>query len=294
MKKAYYESFGCQMNAYDTEVIESLMAGTGFMTVEDPAEADLILVNTCSVRENAEQRAIGRLNDLSRHRKAVLGVCGCMAQRMGAELFDSVPHLSIIAGPDNYLDLPGAVLSAIDSGKKVLLDSTDGNITYGLGTGPVSDARISRFLSITRGCENFCTYCIVPYLRGPVRSKDPGQIVKEIELLAGSGTREITLLGQNVMAYRSGEVGFYGLVRTILERTEIRRVRFLTTHPRDLDERIFRLMNEDERFCPHIHLPVQSGSDRILGLMNRGYTKAHYLGLIAEARKIRPDLAVST
>jgi tRNA-2-methylthio-N6-dimethylallyladenosine synthase len=294
MMKTYYESFGCQMNVFDTEVIESMMIASGFETVRSAGEADVIILNTCSVRENAEQRAIGRLNDLSRN-KAVLVVCGCMAQRMGDSLFDKVSGLSLVIGPDNYLELVSAVISIIESGGKHVITKQDVKAAYQLGSsGSEKNKRVSRFLSITRGCENFCSYCIVPYLRGPVRSRDIAQILHEVNVLAEAGTEEITLLGQNVMAYNRDGVDFTGLIQLILENSDIRRLRFLTTHPRDVNMRIFKIMNEDPRLCPHIHLPFQSGSDRILAMMGRGYTRKHYLDIVSEARRIRPDLAITT
>nr|MBN1165426.1 radical SAM protein [Candidatus Krumholzibacteriota bacterium] len=239
----YYESFGCQMNAYDTEVIESLMRASGFRTVPRPENADVIIVNTCSVREHAEQRAIGRLNDLSRH-SARLVVCGCMAQRMGDDLFKKVAGLAIISGPDNYRELPAAVSETLGGGNAVsLLGFKQGNTYQLLGAGHRSG--ISRFVSVTRGCDNYCSYCIVPYLRGSIRSKQPERIMEEIRACREKGAREITLLGQNVMAYRYGEVDFVALLKMVLEGSDLPRIRFLTTHPRDIDQKIFLLMRDD-------------------------------------------------
>jgi tRNA-2-methylthio-N6-dimethylallyladenosine synthase len=291
-RKVYLESFGCQMNAFDSEVLESMLEGEGFVISEDPSEADAILVNTCSVRENAERRALGRLNDLSRHKDSVLAVCGCMAQRLGERLFELVPALDIVAGPDTYSELPAAISAVISGkGRKVLVEKDD-SVTYRLGN--VSGSSPSRYLSITRGCENYCSYCIVPYVRGKVRSKEPAAVIGDLRLLAASGAKEVTLLGQNVMAYSSGGVGFTGLLGMILEETDIERLRFLTTHPRDVDDGIFTLMSENSRICPHIHLPFQSGSDRILSLMNRGYTRSEYLDIIERAKEIRHDISFTT
>ncbi len=292
ISKAYYESFGCQMNAFDTEVIESLFAGAGIMPVEDPAEADVIIVNTCSVRDHAERRAIGRLNDLSRHKDAILVVCGCMAQRLGDKLFSLVPGASLVVGPDNYYGLPDAVFRCIKERARTSYTRQDPEIAYRLEN--IRGNRVSRFLAITRGCGNFCSYCIVPYLRGPVRSRTADRIIEEIKLLSGRGAREVTLLGQNVMAYHYETTGFVSLLKRILNETVIERLRFLTTHPRDVDDEIFHLMERDTRLCPHMHLPIQSGSDRILSLMGRGYTGKRYMEIIARAREIKPDLALST
>ncbi|UCF03975.1 MAG: tRNA (N6-isopentenyl adenosine(37)-C2)-methylthiotransferase MiaB [bacterium] len=289
----YYESFGCQMNAFDTEVIASIMAEEGYREVSSPDEADIIIVNTCSVREHAERRALGRLNDLSRHRDALLVVCGCMAQRMGKRLFELVPSLAIVAGTDTYDRLPKILAAARESGEQIALLDRDDTVTYAMRriehTGPCS-----RYLSITRGCANYCTYCIVPYLRGEVRSKDPSNVVATVQKMTASGTREVTLLGQNVMAYRFGDTDFPSLLGRVLNETGILRLRFLTSHPRDLTDRIFHLMADDERLCPHIHLPVQAGSNRILGLMGRGYSREHYIDIVARAREIVPGLAVTT
>ncbi len=291
-RKVYLESFGCQMNAFDSEVLESMLEDEGFGISEDPSEADAILVNTCSVRENAERRAIGRLNDLSRHKNSVLAVCGCMAQRLGDRLFELVPALDVIAGPDTYSELPSAISAAISGeGRKVLVEK-DSSVTYRLGN--VSGSSPSRYLSITRGCENYCSYCIVPYVRGKVRSKGAAAVIEDLRLLAASGAKEVTLLGQNVMAYSSGDVGFTGLLGRILEETDIERIRFLTTHPRDVDDGIFTLMSENTRVCPHIHLPFQSGSDRILSRMNRGYTRSYYLDIIERAKKFCPGISFTT
>ena len=289
----YCESYGCQMNAYDTEVIVSLMEERGHTIAASPDRADVIIVNTCSVREHAEQRALGRLLDLSRHRGAVLVVCGCMAQRMGHRLFDLVPSVRGIAGTDQYAALPEAIAEAAETGTRFALVEMDDATTYELHpagfTGPVS-----RYVSITRGCENYCAYCIVPYLRGKVRSRTAESVVEEVASLVAHGAKEITLLGQNVIAYRDDRTDFLGLARRILDTTEIRRVRFLTSHPRDITVDVFELMAREERFCSHIHLPIQSGSNPILAAMNRGYTRENYLATIRAARKLVPNLAITT
>ena len=291
--EVWYESYGCQMNAYDTEVIEAIFSGRGWKRAAGPESADVIVVNTCSVREHAETRAIGRLHDLARHGNAVIAVCGCMARRIGTELFEIEPRIRIVAGPDAYDRLAGAVEEALSGGGTFALLERDDGVTYRL-PGFTGEERVTRYLSITRGCENFCTYCIVPYLRGPVRSKSPETVVHEVVSLAQSGAREVTLLGQNVMAYDRDGVDFPGLIARILRETDVPRIRFLTTHPRDVDRRIFELMANDPRVCPHLHLPFQAGSDRLLELMNRGYRRSDYLAIVEEGRRIRPDIAFTT
>ncbi len=280
------------MNVFDIECIESFMRDTGFVTVDSPERADAIIVNTCSVREHAERRALGRLADLSRH-DAVLVVCGCMAQRMGEQLFDLVPGIHIIAGTDSYADLPAVVKGVLEAGGRAALLEMSSAVSYPLGTS-IRSGSTSRYAAITRGCENYCTYCIVPYLRGSVRSRDSSSIIKEIRLLAQAHCKEVTLIGQNVMAFDDGECHFIGLLERIIEETEIARVRFLTTHPRDVTVGLFELMAREPRVCSHIHLPLQSGSDRILNLMNRGYRRDQYVAIIEEGKRIVRDLAVST
>ena len=289
----YCESYGCQMNAYDSEVIVSLMERDGCRIVASPDAADIIIVNTCSVRGHAENRAVGRLHDLSRHGRAALIVCGCMAQRLGETLFDMIPPLRGIAGPATYDRLPAAIDESIESGGRFTLLEMDGRTTYALSP-RASRGGVSRYLAITLGCENFCSYCIVPYLRGTVRSKPPEAIVREALALCAGGAKELTLLGQNVIAYRWGSVDFLGLVERILRETDVARLRFMTSHPKDMTARIFEHMAREPRLCPHVHLPVQSGSDRVLGLMNRGYTRETYRDIVRRGREIVPGLALTT
>ncbi|MFA4948757.1 MAG: MiaB/RimO family radical SAM methylthiotransferase, partial [Candidatus Krumholzibacteriia bacterium] len=265
----------------------------GHAIVRTPDDADCIIVNTCSVRDHAEQRAIGRLLDLSRHRDAVIVVCGCMAQRLGTALFDLVPAVRIVAGTDSYALLPDAIAAAVQEGGRFTFLEMDGDGAYEAPRSK-SNRRVSRYISITKGCENYCSYCIVPYLRGKVRNRSADSIIREISSVVAGGAKEVTLLGQNVIAYRDGPIEFSGLVGHILAETEVRRLRFLTSHPRDIDAAIFELMARERRFCSHIHLPVQAGSNRILASMNRGYTRETYLEKLREARGIVPDIAVTT
>lgn len=295
MKKpsVYCESFGCQMNAFDTEVIEARMEGKGFDAARSPDEADVVIVNTCSVREHAENRAIARLQELSRSGKATLVVCGCMAQRLGKELFELVPSLSIVAGTDAYEQLPELIREVLETGARAVNTERREGLTYALGS-DVSRGPACRYLSVTRGCANYCSYCIVPYLRGGVRSKVPDTVVEEARELAAAGAKEVTLLGQDVMAYASEGTTFAGLLRRVLQETDLRRIRFLTSHPGNIDIDVFHLMAEEERLCPHIHLPLQSGSDRILGLMKRGYTAERYISDVRHLRRLVPGIAVTS
>ena len=281
------------MNAYDTGAIISLLEERGSVLVGTPEEADCIIVNTCSVREHAEQRAIGRLHDLSRHTDAAIVVCGCMAQRLGPALLDLVPAVRGVVGTTGYADLPDAIDKALESGARF-------SVLKGVDEGPgesYAHARpgpVSRYVSITRGCENYCTYCIVPYLRGKLRSRDADSIIREIKSLVSVGAKEVTLLGQNVIAYRHGHLDFTGLVDRILGETAVTRLRFLTSHPRDIGTAVFKIMAREPRLCSHVHLPVQSGSNRILRMMNRGYTREDYLETIRAAREIAPGIGLTT
>ncbi|MGD1047283.1 MAG: tRNA (N6-isopentenyl adenosine(37)-C2)-methylthiotransferase MiaB [Candidatus Krumholzibacteriaceae bacterium] len=289
----YCESFGCQMNVYDTEGIISLLRKRGHSLVGSPDAADCIVVNTCSVRDHAERRALGRLRDLSRHHGAAIVVCGCMAQRLGTTLFDLVPAVRIVAGTGAYALLPDAIMEVVESGGRAALLAAGDDASPGPGASG-HEGRVSRYVAIVKGCENYCSYCIVPYLRGNVRSRDADSIVEEVALLVERGAREVTLLGQNVMAYRHGSTGFTGLAGRVLEETGVPRLRFLTSHPRDVGADVFELMASNSRFCGHIHLPVQAGSNRILAAMNRGYTRERYLEKVREARSIVPEIAITT
>lgn len=288
----FIRTFGCQMNAYDSEVISSRLEAKGLTATEDPANADLLIVNTCSIREHAEMRAMSWIHDLSRH-QGKLVVCGCMAQRYSDRLREMITGIDMVVGPDNY-DL---FMDSIDPNMKekasMILTKRRNDITYSVD--PSSNtSSVSRYLSVTRGCENFCTYCVVPYLRGEVRSKLPESVLDEARTMIAGGAKEITLLGQNVLAYESKGIGFTGLADLLLRETDIKRLRFLTTHPKDVDEKLFEMMSGDSRLCPHIHLPVQSGSDRILSLMNRPYSRGKYLSIVERAREIMPDLSITT
>ena len=283
------------MNAYDTEVLMSKLLLRGFRKADNPEDANVIVVNTCSVREHAEIRAIGRLHELSRFHEALLVVCGCMAQRMKDKLWKEIPSIDIIAGTESYNELPDEIERALQTPQyKSLLTDLDSKETYCLESGVKISSRVSRYLSITRGCNNFCSYCIVPYLRGKVRSKSPEKILLELRQIESEGAKEVTLLGQNVSSYKADSVSFVELLKMILKETSLKRLRFITTHPGDIDFRIFELMAEDRRLCPHIHLPIQSGSNRILKNMRRGYTVEQYISIIRKAREIVPDIAFST
>ena len=304
MKKLYIETYGCQMNVADSEVVASVMQMAGYETTDDLKEADAVFLNTCSVRDNAEQKIYHRLealNALRKSRKLIIGVLGCMAERVKEELLEQ-HGADLVAGPDAYLSLPDLIAQA-ETGHKAINIELSTTETYrdvvpqriGLGH------KIGGFVSIMRGCNNFCHYCIVPYTRGRERSRDVESILKEVRDLRDRGFKEVTLLGQNVNSYlmRNEELGirnydFPMLLRMVAEEAPEMRVRFTTSHPKDMSDETLQVIAEMPNVCKHIHLPVQSGSDRILKLMNRKYTREWYLDRVAAIRRIIPDCGLST
>ncbi len=296
-KRLFIETYGCQMNAGDSEIVVSIMQDEGYVYTADISEADVILINTCSIRDNAEQRIWGRLNDMRRYRKArpslVVGIIGCMAERLKEKLIED-GGVDVVAGPDSYRDLPRLVREAESGGKgiNVMLSKEE---TYA-EIAPVRLDRngVSAFIAIMRGCNNYCAYCVVPYTRGIERSRDPETIVAEAKSLFDNGYREVTLLGQNVNSYRFGEVGFPELMSRVAEISPLLRVRFATSHPKDMSDRLLEVMSRYDNICKAIHLPAQSGSSVVLERMNRKYTREWYLDRIAAIRRYMPDCAITT
>lgn len=296
MNKVYIETYGCQMNVADTEVIFSILGKAGYEKADSMDEADVIMANTCSVRDNAEQRIWGRVDVFNlqrRSRPVTIGILGCMAERLKEALLDS-GKVDIVAGPDAYRNLP-ALLEAAQSGKPqidVLLSREE---TYG-DISPVRMDKngVSAFISIMRGCNNVCSYCVVPYTRGAERSRDPKTIIREACECAAGGYKEITLLGQNVDSYKSGDTDFASLLGKVAETVPGVRIRFSTSNPQDISDEVLTTMASHPNICHHIHLPVQSGSDRILEKMRRRYTREWYLSRVERIREILPDCAIST
>ena len=300
-KKLFIETYGCQMNAADSEVIASIMRMAGYEPCEDINDADAVLINTCSIRDNAEQKTINRLEALNamRHKNGhfIIGVVGCMAERLKQELIEK-HHTDIVAGPDSYLNLPELIASA-EAGHKAIDTELSATETYrDIIPERICGNNISGFISIMRGCNNFCHYCIVPYTRGRERSRDIKSILNEANDLAAKGFREITLLGQNVNSYRfeqDGKIIFFPeLLKTVAEHVPEMRIRFTTSHPKDMSDETLHVIAETPNVCRHIHLPVQSGSSRILQLMNRKYTREWYLERVEAIRRIIPDCGLST
>jgi tRNA-2-methylthio-N6-dimethylallyladenosine synthase len=301
--KVFIETYGCQMNVNDSEVALSILQKAGYERCETMDAADLILINTCSVRDNAEQRVLGRLDVFRQEKRrrsgVVVGVMGCMAERLKEKLLEN-PAVDIVAGPDAYRDLPRLVAAVTSTGKQIntILSHEE---TYG----DISPVRMDRegvtaFISIMRGCNNVCSYCIVPFVRGAERSRDPQSIVREARELIAAGYKEINLLGQNVDSYHwvdseSGEnVDFAGLLEKVALLDPKIRIRFATSHPKDMSDAVLLAMSRHANICRHIHLPVQSGSNMMLEKMNRKYTREHYLERIARIREILPDCAITT
>ena len=301
-KKLYIETYGCQMNVADNEVIASVMKMAGYDTAPSAEEADAIFLNTCSVRDNAEQKILNRLEALRALRKKrphlIVGVVGCMAERVKDELIER-HGVNLVAGPDAYLSLPD-LMAAAEAGEKAINVELSTTETYrDVVPRHIGAARISGFVSIMRGCNNFCTYCIVPYTRGRERSRDVESILREARDLREHGFREVTLLGQNVNSYRFTRedgtvITFPDLLRTVARAVPDLRVRFTTSHPKDMSDETLHVIAEEPNVCRHIHLPVQSGSSRILKLMNRKYDREWYLERVAAIRRIIPDCGLST
>ena len=302
-KKLYIETYGCQMIVADSEVVAAILQERQYELVQTAEDADTVFLNTCSVRDNAEQRIWGRLNHYNaikkRNKKLIVGVLGCMAERVG-EAFLEKGVVDLVAGPDAYRDLP-YLIDKVEGGEKALNTKLSTIETYDKIT-PVrmGDKAISGFVSITRGCNNFCTYCIVPYTRGRERSRDPQDILNEVRDLAAKNYKEVTLLGQNVNSYKwlpEGErkpVRFWDLLEQVAQTAPEMRVRFTTSHPKDMSDKVLQKMAGYPNICRHIHLPVQSGSSRILNLMNRKYDRKWYLDRITAIRNILPDCGLST
>ena len=308
MKKLYIETYGCQMNVADSEVVASVMKMAGYETTEELDEADAVFLNTCSIRDNAEQKIYHRLDALDaikrQRQKAnseqptanglIIGVLGCMAERVKDDLLEN-HHCDLVAGPDSYMSLPDLIAQAELGHKAINIELSTTETYRDVVPQRLHGAKISGFVSIMRGCNNFCHYCIVPYTRGRERSRDVESILREVRDLRDRGFKEVTLLGQNVNSYHGNDgTSFPQLLRKVAEEAPEMRIRFTTSHPKDMSDETLRVVAEVPNVCKHIHLPVQSGSDRILKLMNRKYTREWYLDRVAAIRRIIPDCGLST
>lgn len=297
LKKFYIETYGCQMNVADSEVVASILGMDAYEGSAKPEDADLILLNTCSIRDNAEQKIIARLQALQQFKRKnprlIIGVLGCMAERVKEQL--TLEHgVDLVAGPDAYLDLPN-LIGAAELGQKAVNVELSTTETYReIIPRRLGNYRVSGFISIMRGCNNFCSYCVVPYTRGRERSRDPQSILTELADLRSKGYKEVTLLGQNVNSYAYGGLDFAALLLMVADAASDMWIRFTTSHPKDMSDKLLEAVASRPNSCKHIHLPVQSGSSRILKLMNRRYTREDYLARVASIRSILPTASIST
>ncbi len=302
-KKLFIETYGCQMNVADSEVVASVMKLAGYGVTEDLEHCDAILINTCSIRDNAEQKIFSRLQQLAalkkkKNGKMIVGIIGCMAERMKDELIKN-HGVDLVAGPDAYLDLPN-LITAVENGESAINIELSTTETYrDVIPSRIGGNKISGYISIMRGCNNFCSYCIVPYTRGRERSREPGSILNELHDLQAKGFKEVILLGQNVNSYRyeapdGSIVDFARLLEMVADAAPEMRVRFTTSHPKDMSDEIIAMIANKANVCKHIHLPVQSGSNSVLKAMNRKYTREWYLDRIAAIRRAMPDCGIST
>jgi tRNA-2-methylthio-N6-dimethylallyladenosine synthase len=294
MKRVYIETYGCQMNVADSELMFGVLGREGYVRADDPAEAEVMLVNTCAVRDNAEQRVIGRMGELQRHKRPgdVLGVVGCMAQRLGPLLLERVPKVDLVVGPDAYRNLPELIDRAGHGQRATDVEFRDWE--HYEDVPPVREKSPTAFVTVQRGCDYRCTFCIVPFTRGPERSRRLEDVVREVEALAAGGTTEVTLLGQTVNSYHDGQHDFADLLRAVGAVGGIRRLRFTSPYPTEFTERVIGAMASTPSVCEHVHLPVQSGSDAVLRRMLRRYTRARYLEVVAALRSAVPGITVST
>jgi tRNA-2-methylthio-N6-dimethylallyladenosine synthase len=294
-KKIYIETYGCQMNEADSELMSGIVKSAGFSLVGDMYAADVILVNTCAVRDSAEQRVLGRIAELNKRKiddpGVLLGVCGCMPKHMGEDLMRKAPYVDLLVGPDSYRRLPALLRAAI--GERMLDLRRDKSETYA-GLGRVRAGGTGAWVTVMRGCDKFCTFCVVPYVRGRERSVPPDEIVAQVEEAAGEGHKEITLLGQTVNSYRFNGEDFADLLVKVSRVAGVERVRFTSPHPVDFTQKLIDNMASVEQVCPHVHLPVQSGSDKILEAMRREYTSAQYVDLVGRLRESVPGISITT
>jgi tRNA-2-methylthio-N6-dimethylallyladenosine synthase len=294
MKRVYIETYGCQMNVADSELLFGVLGREGYVRSDDPQDADVMLVNTCAVRDNAEQRVIGRMGELQRYKRvgSVLGVVGCMAQRLGAALLANVPRVDLVVGPDGYRNLPELI--ALARGGQRVSDTEFRSWEHYEDVPPVREKGPTAFVTVQRGCDYRCTFCIVPQTRGPERSRQLDDIIREVTELVVQGTTEVTLLGQTVNSYHDGAHDFGSLLEAVGRVAGLRRIRFTSPYPTDFTPRVIAAMADTPAVCEHVHLPVQSGSNAVLRRMLRRYTRERYLEVVGELRRAIPGITLST
>jgi tRNA-2-methylthio-N6-dimethylallyladenosine synthase len=297
MKKVFIETYGCQMNEYDSELVKTILRDEKYVITDSENDAEVILLNTCSVRENANRKVYNRIAQIKRNQngKAIkIGILGCMATNFRKQLLDN-PNLPIdfIAGPDSYKRLPYLIIQSKRIGNKSF-DLTLSEFETYSDVYPKRESGVNAWIAVMRGCDNFCTFCVVPYTRGRERSREPENVVEEVRQLASEGFRQVTLLGQNVNSYRSGDKDFANLLQKVSEVEGIERIRFTSPHPKDFPTSLLRVIAENPKVCKQIHLPLQSGNDRVLEMMNRTYTRAEYMKLVDEIRSLIPSIVLTT
>ena len=294
MPRVYIETYGCQMNVADSELMFGVLGREGYVRTDDPAQADVLLVNTCAVRDHAEQKVLSRLGELKQYKRRgdVLGVVGCMAQRLGARLLERVPQVDLVIGPDGYRGLPELIARARAGERAAEVEFKSWE--HYEDVPPVRGTPVSAFVTVQRGCDYRCTFCIVPMTRGPERSRKLDDVVREVERLTAGGTTEVTLLGQTVNSYWDGEHDFADLLRAVGGVPGLARLRFTSPYPTDFSDRVLCAMAETPAVCEHVHLPVQSGSSRVLKRMLRRYDRARYLEVVAALRHAVPGIALTT
>ena len=297
MKKVYIETYGCQMNEYDSEIVKTILKKNDCEFVNDPEKAQVLFLNTCSVRENAHQKVRQRINVLKKLKKSnrdiIIGILGCMAQNLRDELLVDKVGVDIIAGPDSYKKLPALLAHVVQSGEKEYELSLSEYETYS-DIFPTREGGVNAWIAVMRGCDNFCTFCVVPYTRGRERSREPENVVEEVRHLVKDGFKQVTLLGQNVNSYKSGKSDFADLMDIVSKVDGLKRIRFTSPHPKDFPEKLLQAVAVNPKVCKHIHLPLQAGNDRVLDIMNRTYTKTEYLNLVGRMRELIPDLVLTT
>jgi len=294
MPRIYIETYGCQMNVSDSELMFGVLGREGYVRTDDPAQADVLLVNTCAVRDHAEQKVLSRLGELKQYKRRgdVLGVVGCMAQRLGARLLERVPQVDLVIGPDGYRGLPELIARARAGERAAEVEFKSWE--HYEDVPPVRGTPVSAFVTVQRGCDYRCTFCIVPMTRGPERSRKLDDVVREVERLTAGGTTEVTLLGQTVNSYADGEHDFADLLRAVGRVPGLARLRFTSPYPTDFSDRVLCAMAETPAVCEHVHLPVQSGSSRVLRRMLRRYDRSRYLAVVAALRHAVPGIALTT
>jgi len=297
MNKVYIETYGCQMNEYDTEIVKSILTQNEFCVTEKPEEAEIIFLNTCSVRENAHQKIHQRLHVLKKLRQEkknlLMGVLGCMAQNLRQELLEDKVGVDIIAGPDSYKKLPQIISNVLDTGKKEFELTLSEFETYS-DVFPTHEGNVNAWIAVMRGCDNFCTFCVVPYTRGRERSRSPENVVDEVKQLVDSGFKQVTLLGQNVNSYQFEKYDFADLIEQVSEVKGLERIRFTSPHPKDFPSKLIDVVANNEKACKHIHLPLQAGNDRILEMMNRTYSQKEFRDLVEKMHNKIPGLVLTT